>query len=125
MRISGYEARVQVENMAISDGTYHRVELFPGRWHSSSEWNIVGHDVEGNLTEPEFEVPATSLDAYFPPGSRVDFVKMDIEGAELQALLLLRNNILRMIDQISVEFHLHCNIQGYTLQNMNRLRLKL
>ena len=105
VRINGYEARVQVENMAVSDGNYHRVKLFPGRKHSSAEWNIVGHDVEGNPTQPELDVPATSLDSYFPPGSRVDFVKMDIEGAEAQALRGMRRLLQEYKPLVFVEFH--------------------
>jgi FkbM family methyltransferase len=103
--INGYEGRVQVENMAVSDGTYHWVKLFPGRGHSSAEWNIVGHDVEGNPSQPELEVPATSLDTYFPPGSHVDFVKMDIEGAEAQALRGMRRILQECRPLVLVEFH--------------------
>lgn len=111
VRINGYEARVRVENMAVSDGTCCRVMLFPGRWRSSAEWNIVGHDVEGNLTEPESEVPATSLDAYFCRGLRVDFVKIDIEGAEALALCGMRRLLRESKPLVLVEFH---NESGWT-----------
>lgn len=99
------QARVRVEDMAISDGTCDRVRLFPGRDHSSSEWNIVGHDVEGKKKQPELEVLATSLDTYFPAGSRIDFVKMDIEGAEAQALAGMRRVLQESQPAVLVEFH--------------------
>ena len=103
--LNGYAARVHVECVAVSDGTRDRLWLFPGRWRSSAEWNIVGHDVEGNKTDPQLEIPATSLDAYFPPGSRLDFVKMDIEGAEAQALAGMRRLLRQVRPVVLVEFH--------------------
>jgi FkbM family methyltransferase len=105
VKINGYEARVQVENMAVSDGIHRWMKLFSGRKHSSFEWNIVGHDVEGNITQAELEIPATSLDAYFPLGSRVDFVKMNIEGAEAQALRGMRRLLQKCKPLVFVEFH--------------------
>lgn len=53
----------------------------------------------------ELLVPAMALDAYFSANSRVDLIKIDIEGAEAQALagmgLLLR--VARPI--VVTEFH--------------------
>ncbi len=105
VRLNGYKAQVQVENMAVSDGVYHWAKVFPGRWRASNEWNIVGHDVEGNPTQPELEIPATSLDTYFSPGSHVDFIKVDIEGAEAQALCGTRRLLRESKPLMLVEFH--------------------
>lgn len=105
VRLNGYGAWVQVENAAVCDGTDEWVKLFPGRRDSPTEWNIVGHDVEGNPTQPELEVRATSLDAYFPPGSRLDFIKVDIEGAEAQALHGMRRLLEESKPFVLVEFH--------------------
>jgi FkbM family methyltransferase len=105
IKINGYETRALVENMAVTDGTSSRVKLFPGRRHSSAEWNIVGHDLEGNLAQPELAVPATSLDAYFLPRSHVDFIKMDIERAEAQALRGMRRLLQECRAFVLVEFH--------------------
>jgi len=110
-KINGYETRVQVENVAISDGISQWVNLFPGRGHSSAEWNIVGHDVEGKPRQPELEVQATSLDAYFTACSCVDFVKIDIEGAEAQALCGMRRLLRECRPFVLVEFH---NEKGWT-----------
>src|SRR5207245_9542818 len=82
MRANGCEKRVRVEHLAVSDGSHDRLWLFPGRQHSSLEWNIVGHDVEGIRTDPELEVPAISLDDYFPSGSRLQLVKIEVAGGE-------------------------------------------
>jgi Methyltransferase FkbM domain len=91
--------------MAVSDGACGRVALFPGRSDISSEWNIVGHDVSGRATHAELEVPAIALDSYFRPGSRVDFAKMDIEGAEIQALQGMKRIIQESRPIFVIEFH--------------------
>jgi FkbM family methyltransferase len=105
VKINGYETRAQVENIAVTDGSSNWVKLFPGRRHASAEWNILGHDLEGNLAQPELAVPATSLDAYFPPRSHVDFIKMDIERAEAQALRGMRRLLQECRAFVLVEFH--------------------
>jgi len=110
-RINGYETRVQVEDVAISDGIAQSVSLYPGRWHSPAEWNIVGHDVEGKPSQPELEVQATSLDAYFAASPCVDFAKIDIEGAEAQALQGMRRLLRECRPFVLVEFH---NEKGWT-----------
>ena len=103
--INGLQARVHVENMAISDGIQQAVTLFAGRQKSSSEWNIVGHDLANRQTSGVLTIPATSLDAYFPEGSRLDFVKMDIEGAEARALHGMRDILRRTRPLLLIEFH--------------------
>ncbi len=104
-RINGWESRVRVENLAVSDGSCDHLWLCPGRWRSSAEWNIVGHDVEGRKTEPELKVAATSLDAYFPPGSRLNFVKMDVEGAEALVLAGMKRLLRQTRPVVLIEFH--------------------
>jgi FkbM family methyltransferase len=96
---------VVVENLAISDGSQERLVLYEGRGQSCSEWNIVGHDVNGNKTAKGVEVPATSLDRYFKPGQQLDFVKMDIEGAEEYALPGMRRVLKEQQPVVLVEFH--------------------
>ena len=72
--------RVIVEDLAISDGSANRLFLYTG--DSTTEWSLlprVGHT--GGI-----EVLAVTLDNYFAGGGQLDFVKMDIEGAEGQAV---------------------------------------
>ena len=97
--------RVIVENMAVSDGASDRLWLYAGRKRWSAEWNIMGHDVEGSPTEAELEIPASSLDQYFPAGSQVDFVKMDIEGAAALALPGMRRILREQSPVMLMEFH--------------------
>jgi FkbM family methyltransferase len=103
--VNGYAKQVKVEHLAVSDGSRDRLWLFPGRAGSSAEWNIVGHDVEGIRTDPELEVPARSLDDYFPAGSRLDLVKIDVEGAEAQVLAGMRRLLREARPVAVIEFH--------------------
>jgi FkbM family methyltransferase len=80
--INGYEQIVEVENIAVSDRTSDSAILFPGRRRASAEWNIVGTDARGRERQPAMKVRETTLDEYFPQGSCIDLVKIDVEGAE-------------------------------------------
>jgi FkbM family methyltransferase len=102
---NGWGKRVRVENLAVTDGSCGRVWLFAGRECRPSEWNIVGHDVDGAQTRPEMEVPAKALDDYFPPGSRLNLVKIDVEGAEAQVLAGMRRLLREARPVAIIEFH--------------------
>lgn len=105
IKINGYEKWMKIENLAISDGSCDHIWLFPCRNMWAGEWNIVGHDVEGNKTEPQLQVIATSLDTYFPPGSCLNFVKIDVEGAEAKVLSGMRRLLMESRPLIIIEFH--------------------
>jgi FkbM family methyltransferase len=96
---------VTVENFAITDGTERTVWLHSGRDRTSSEWNVVGHDVDGRETPPELEVQAISLDDYLPAGAPLDFVKIDVEGAEARVLAGMRRLLREARPVILTEFH--------------------
>jgi FkbM family methyltransferase len=102
---SGVASRITVENIAISDGTQSGITLYPGRGSVSEEWNIIGHDLDGNKTEAVVHIPATSLDNYFTAGSPVHFVKIDIEGAGALALHGMRRILQESRPFVLVEFH--------------------
>jgi len=108
---SGIRKRVTVENLAVTDGASDRVSLHPGRGRASQEWNVLGVDLAGRQTPAELEVRATSLDEYFA-GAPLDFVKLDVEGAEASVLrgsgrlLRLRKPVL------AIEFHTEAGWAG-------------
>lgn len=83
---------VDLHLSAINHGD-HRI--FPS--NDDNDWN------EGR-TRSSVVVEGITLDSYFPPGSRVDLIKMDIQGAEYFALKgmerLLRDNhdIVMMVE---------------------------
>jgi FkbM family methyltransferase len=96
--------RVVVKNVAVTDGAAKQVALHPGRGHASTEWNVVGADVEGRPTPAELEVGATSLDSYFA-GNPLEFVKLDVEGAEADVLRGMRRLLHGQRPTVAVEFH--------------------
>lgn len=104
-KIFGYGSRIQVENLAVSDGSQSEACLFSGRESSNAEWNIIGHDLEGNVKDAVYRVSATSLDNYFPPGFVLNFVKIDIEGAEALALRGMHRILRESRPVLLVEFH--------------------
>lgn len=105
IKIRGYAPRVRVENLAVSNGSQDRLWLHAGKESSPAEWNITGHDVDGNPTKPMLEVAAVSLDTYFPVGTRLDFVKIDVEGAEARVLMGMRRLLRETRPVIFLEFH--------------------
>jgi FkbM family methyltransferase len=99
-----HRGRVIVENLAVTDGAAEMVTLHPGRGRASQEWNVTGVDLEGRPTPRELDVPAVSLDAYFA-NRPLDFVKLDVEGAEALVLRGMRRLLREGGPTIVVEFH--------------------
>ena len=97
--INNLAERVVVENLAVSDGSASRVFLYEG--DPSFEFSLlsrVGHT--GGL-----EVSAVTLDSYFAGKDRLDFVKMDIEGAEGQAVRGMRHVLHNQRPTCLIEIH--------------------
>jgi FkbM family methyltransferase len=99
-----FRDRVVVENLAVTDGAAARVTLHRGRSRASEEWNVIGADLEGRPTPAELEVSSTSLDSYFAEGP-LDFVKLDVEGAEAAALRGMRRLLYERKPVMAIEFH--------------------
>jgi FkbM family methyltransferase len=96
---------VEVVNAAVSDGSSERIALYAGRNDNSTEWNVVGHDVEGTPTRVELEVQAVALDDWFASGTPLRFVKIDVEGAEGLVLAGMRRLLRETRPVLAVEFH--------------------
>ncbi len=105
LQIRGFAKSVQVENLAVSDGKTHRLTIYAGRQKSDFEWNVIGRDVTGQATTAEMEIAAVALDEYFSPGRRIDFIKIDVEGAEALALSGMRRVLREARPIIVIEFH--------------------
>lgn len=54
---------------------------------------------------PGHRVPLVTLDSLIPAGAEVDFLKMDIEGAEYGVVKAISPDTLRRIRRIVLEFH--------------------
>lgn len=99
------QGRVDIVEAAVSDGVATTVRLYEGRNTSSAEWNILGIDVDGHPGAPRLEVPAISLDAFIGANQPVNFVKMDIEGAEHLALRGMVRILAQQRPVLFTEFH--------------------
>lgn len=77
LRLNGFGEWATVHRAAVADRsgqmTFHRAH------HASVSSLFPISDV---MTAEEIQVPVTTLDEAIPAGSRVDFIKMDAEGAE-------------------------------------------
>jgi Methyltransferase FkbM domain len=102
---------VIVENLAVTDGATGRVTLHPGRQTASREWNIVGADLDGRPTPAAMEVGATALDSYFAD-QPLDFVKLDVEGAEAVVLRGMRQLLHDRKPTMAIEFHTEAGWAG-------------
>jgi FkbM family methyltransferase len=123
-----YRHRIKVENLAVTDGKTELVGVFPGRNRSGAEWTIVGLREQ---EKPEFYARAVSLDKYFPPGKRIDLVKIDVEGAGQQVLVGMERILRESQPLIVFEVHnsseweelKHLEDAGYTLFDMEGRKL--
>ncbi len=127
MRALGLQDRVRLERFAVDDGRRPKLWLYGGRQDDSSEFNIRGGSLEGRPTRRKASVRATSLDGYFGR-TRLDFVKLDIEGAEAQALVGMRQLLREQKPIVIVEVHtdeawvsVRCEIHaaGYALYGLS------
>jgi FkbM family methyltransferase len=74
--LNGFSARCDVVPAALAEGQGEAI------LHAAAHSPVSSlFEVQGSVTEA-ISVRRTSLDAYIPPGGRLDLVKLDIEGAE-------------------------------------------
>lgn len=98
IRLNHLSQRVAVENVAVTDRSQPSVTLFRGP--SSFESSAVGDTNRGHFT-----VPGKSLDDYFASHTALHFLKMDIEGAETQALCGMQRILRTLRPTILLEVH--------------------
>jgi FkbM family methyltransferase len=102
---------VVVVHAAVTDGASKTIWLHPGCGNRSEEWNVVGHDVQGNPTPKTIEVPAVCLDDYFRSCYKLDVVKIDVEGAEDMVIRGMTRVLAALRPFVLVEFH---NDEGWS-----------
>jgi len=100
MALNGLTVRVTVENLAVSDGSQTFVYLNAPTYYTT-EWSIV----RASPVHRSLKVRAVALDQYFAQGPRVNFIKMDIEGAEYLAFLGMRHLLQRDRPVCLIELH--------------------
>jgi FkbM family methyltransferase len=72
------------------------------------------------LTGEKQEVETITLEDSISEYDFVDFVKMDIEGSEIDVILNTSKDVLSKIGQLSVEYHQTANIKNYTKDKIDR-----
>ncbi len=95
---------VTVGNYAVSDGSVDSIPLFAGRNHSSAEWSILSDRGEGFESTSTLNVPSASVDQLVGE-VQVDFVKIDVEGAEPMVLNGMRKMLRAAKPVVMIEFH--------------------
>lgn len=73
----------------------------------------------GHLIE---EVQTTTIDNETSNFEKIDLLKLDLEGSELDVIPDILPKTLQKISQITVEFHLQSNIDGYTKEKVDVCR---
>jgi FkbM family methyltransferase len=111
VRLNHLGDRVTVEHAAVMGRTSGAVPVFAGRAGGSMEWttdkSFASREDPAHAAEraPALEIRGVSLDEYFAPGSRLDLVKMDIEGAEVHAVPGMARVLREARPTIVLEFH--------------------
>jgi FkbM family methyltransferase len=120
------EERVIVEACAVHDGSAGSVMLAQGL--TSFEHAVVAPARMALANErPLLEVPAVALDEYFHGQNCLDFVKMDIEGAEQWAIKGMARILREVRPTCLIELHGYARMPvimefvevGYDLQDLN------
>jgi FkbM family methyltransferase len=55
----------------------------------------------------------------------LDLLKLDVEGEELNIIENINTDVLKRINQMTIEFHSHSNIDGYTEDRVEKCREKI
>ncbi len=95
--LNGFSERVSIHAGAVVAQSAAAVTLYIGP--SSAEASCLRRDAPG------VDVPAFALDDVFPAGSRLDLVKMDIEGGEVAAMVGMRRLLSEVRPLVVLEVH--------------------
>ncbi len=103
-------ANVCCERKAVSNAN-QPIELHLSSFNYGDHRIYSSHDDEGYNRGEErarTQVEGVTLDSYFPSGTRIDFIKMDVQGAEYFALLGMERVLRENVDVVlMVEFWPH------------------
>jgi FkbM family methyltransferase len=80
LRLNGFASRAKVEQVAISDSVGQMTFYVARNSPTSSLFELPENDSARSVA-----ISTTSLDSFIPVGGRVDFLKLDIEGAQPRA----------------------------------------
>ena len=83
---------------------------------------------DGRFIREKYEVECLSLEEILESHEKIDLLKIDVEGSEIELLTKTSEEQIKKCDQICVEFHLFC--QGdlditITKQDLEQIRSRL
>jgi FkbM family methyltransferase len=114
IRLNGFERRILVVESAVSSD----LDLTHLTFFASA--SVSGMDAESSLrasgaSSREITVANTTLDSFFADKPKVDFIKVDTEGAEWEVIAGARRLIARDRPVLCIEYHGgKCTDFGYT-----------
>jgi len=111
--MSNFSEIAQIYNMAI-DSKLGTKSFYIGNIKKSSSL-LSSHR---NLSGEKYEVDTTTIDTELKNIKNIDLLKLDIEGSEIDVIQQLTSSTLNHINQITVEYHLQCNINNYTIDDI-------
>jgi FkbM family methyltransferase len=135
VRLNKLEGRVMVENLAVADRSAE-LDLYPARSGGSTEWTLdsefASREDRVPIARRAVPVRAVALDDYFPAGTPVELVKMDIEGGEARALPGMRRLLRDARPIVLLEFHREVGwpavqelkAHGYVFEELDGTRVK-
>jgi FkbM family methyltransferase len=115
-RLKVYQ-NIYVFNKAI-DKEIGTKEFYIGNYITASSL-YKSHRGLGNLVE---NVETTTIDNELMYFDKIDLLKLDLEGSEIDVIPNILPKTLKKINQITVEFHLQSKIEGYTQEKVDICR---
>lgn len=91
-------------NVAVSN-VIGKIPLYDGKHGHSTEFNIRGKDLEENKTNQCSTCLVDTIDNYFKLNQNIDFIKLDVEGAEHLAIEGMENTLIKYKPIMIIEFH--------------------
>ncbi len=117
--------KFRIHNKAVAASEGKRMFYSPKPGSCGNSLYNEHHAFKFNPEQPQnFEVETVSLATILKGIEKIDLVKMDVEGAELEILEATSIEDLRKIKQLSIEFHDFCfdNVQHRIEKAIIKLR---
>ncbi|SDP50031.1 FkbM family methyltransferase [Phyllobacterium sp. OV277] len=108
--LNGFLRRTHFEQSILSDETTGTAPLFVPHHEPKNATVVEPHFVANPLIGSIIDVPVTTVDQLCKSYDRVDFIKIDAEGAEQRIFGAMEETIARHKPMIVVEF----NVERYT-----------